>query len=522
MGKGGSSVVYKARFTDTGQIIAVKQIDTEGLTKEQINGLKGEIDTIKELHHPNIISYYGTQKTLNKINIFLEYADRGSLRQFYHKKGPLKEHQVINVTRQILNGLNYLHDKGIAHRDIKCANCLLTQKGVVKLADFGASKRFESESLVSGLKGTPNWMAPEVIKGVTMTAGWMKADVWSLGCTIVEMLSADMPFSEYDNPMTAMYHIANGKPPSVLSIQCSHEIKGFIALCCASDPTTRPSVEYLLSHPFLQKLPKSGHASPVKSKNENTLIQDIYDHNSLPDYPRIQPNIVPVSISHERDEDEVVDECEIENEYTQELFDDEESIEDESNFQEFHGNLSAYDMINSQSSILDRNKKSSSDPAQYSQIYTKQTSDPYSSASSVPSNYFHEQNSDISSSRKCFPRPARKSSDEIFLPTKTNSPKIPDPNRIHYSLSAPASRVTTANATSLETSPRAASRRALAAAVDEKNRFSTSFEEMNENRVFFQVNLCKRRLFRKSTYLILFSSHIWTYPISPFFDLTGY
>ncbi len=163
VGKGGSSTVYKARFSDSGRLIAVKQIDTDGLTKEQILSIKAEIETIKDLAHTNIITFLGSQQTTNKIFIFLEYADRGSIRQYYQKKGPLKELQASNCTRQILLGLQYLHRNGIAHRDIKCANCLLTKQGVVKLADFGASKKFESESIVSGLKGTPNWMAPEVI-----------------------------------------------------------------------------------------------------------------------------------------------------------------------------------------------------------------------------------------------------------------------------------------------------------------------------------------------------------------------
>jgi serine/threonine protein kinase len=84
------------------------------------------------------------------------------VRQFYYKFGRLSEIESAYCLKQILNGLNYLHSNGFAHRDIKCANCLLFDNGVVKLADFGASKRFESESIVSGLKGTPNWMAPEV------------------------------------------------------------------------------------------------------------------------------------------------------------------------------------------------------------------------------------------------------------------------------------------------------------------------------------------------------------------------
>ena len=99
----------------------------------------------------------------NKVFILLEFAEFGSLRQYYQKNGNLSENQTTFCLTQILSGLSYLHSKGIAHRDIKCANCLLSSENVVKLADFGASKKFESASIVSGLKGTPHWMAPEVL-----------------------------------------------------------------------------------------------------------------------------------------------------------------------------------------------------------------------------------------------------------------------------------------------------------------------------------------------------------------------
>ena len=163
VGKGGSSTVYKAYLKEKKDFfLAVKQIETDGLQKGQINGIKAEIETLQSICHPNIVSYLGAHQRPNRIYILLEYADGGSLRQYYQKNGCLDAFQTAFCLQQVLTGLNYLHSNGLAHRDIKCANCLLTIKGTVKLADFGASKRFESDSIVSGLKGTPHWMAPEV------------------------------------------------------------------------------------------------------------------------------------------------------------------------------------------------------------------------------------------------------------------------------------------------------------------------------------------------------------------------
>lgn len=180
------------------------------------------------------------------------------MRHFYSNRGPLSESQITFCLQGIVAGLNYLHENGIAHRDIKCANCLLGSEGVVKLADFGASKRFESDSIVSGLKGTPHWMAPEVIKGTQMTTGWMKADVWSLGCTVVEMFTAKVPYAEYENPMTAMYKIASGEvpsfKPSILQPNMPSEgLVSFIHTCCAVEPATRPSADQLLQHALLTR-----------------------------------------------------------------------------------------------------------------------------------------------------------------------------------------------------------------------------------------------------------------------------
>lgn len=285
IGRGGSSVVYKAQLlpNETNQLVAIKQIDIEGLNKDQIKALEAEVETMKGLQHKNVIAFLGSTKNSNKINLLLEYADRGSLRQFYQKYGALKEPQVANCINQILSGLQYLHSNGIAHRDVKCANCLLTKDGTVKLADFGASKRFESDSVISGLKGTPHWMAPEVIKGIQMTNGWVKADVWSLGCTAVEMFSGKLPFSEYDNPMTAMYHIVNGAIPSLGNdetiIGDVEQLKSFVETCCAAIPNDRPSVDELILHPFITRIYYKSNRQKFKECDKNNDMESSFEIN---------------------------------------------------------------------------------------------------------------------------------------------------------------------------------------------------------------------------------------------------
>ena len=137
VGRGGSSTVYEATVQSSGELIAAKEIQIDGLTKAQILAIEAEVNTIKSLSHKHIVNYLGTQLLDRNFYIFLEYADRGSLRHYYRKHGKLTEPQVACCTRQLLLGLAYLHSNDIAHRDIKGANVLLTKEGEMKLADFG-------------------------------------------------------------------------------------------------------------------------------------------------------------------------------------------------------------------------------------------------------------------------------------------------------------------------------------------------------------------------------------------------
>ncbi|KAG9528404.1 MAP kinase-like protein, partial [Aureobasidium melanogenum] len=162
-----------------------------------VEALKREIGLLRELKHPNIVQYLGSNSDDSHLNIFLEYVAGGSVATMLVNYGSLGEPLIANFVRQILSGLAYLHSKDIIHRDIKGANILVDNHGSVKISDFGISKRVEASSLLVpptgkrtgprvSLQGSVFWMAPEVVK---QTAYTRKADIWSLGCLIVEMFT---------------------------------------------------------------------------------------------------------------------------------------------------------------------------------------------------------------------------------------------------------------------------------------------------------------------------------------------
>lgn len=177
IGAGAYGRVYLGLNEDTGSLMAVKQVPmpTEEAGKgskakvaEFVQGLEAEVGVLKQFKHPNIVRYLGTDCDGSTLNIFLEYVAGGSVASLLVKFGTFQENLVRVFTKQILTGLEFLHKNKIAHRDIKGGNILVDHLGVVKLADFGASKTIVNLVTMNtgfkSLKGTPYWMAPEVIK----------------------------------------------------------------------------------------------------------------------------------------------------------------------------------------------------------------------------------------------------------------------------------------------------------------------------------------------------------------------
>lgn len=150
IGQGAFGSVYLGMDNDTGHLMAVKQVSlghvgTASSSKitEHVRSVEAEVGLLQQLDHPNIVRYLGTERTPKALNIFLEYVPGGSIASLLSKFGPFKESLVKVYSKQILLGLEYLHKNGIMHRDIKGANILVDNTGLVKLADFGASKKIE-------------------------------------------------------------------------------------------------------------------------------------------------------------------------------------------------------------------------------------------------------------------------------------------------------------------------------------------------------------------------------------------
>jgi len=291
IGQGAFGSVYLGMDNDTGQLIAVKQVSlgqrsgpqAAAKLAEHIRSLEAEVQLLQDLNHPNIVRYLGTERTQDALNIFLEYVPGGSIASLLAKFGSFQESVVRVYTKQILQGLLYLHGQGVIHRDIKGANILVANTGLVKLADFGASKKIEGlatmESGFKSVKGTPYWMAPEVI---TATGHGKQADIWSVACTVIEMATGKPPWMQFGSQVAAMFHIAKSKGPPAIPEHLSPECKDFLYLCFNRNWKERPTAATLLQHAFLKNVDIV--ASGSVSENSNGVLKSAENLNQIPAY----------------------------------------------------------------------------------------------------------------------------------------------------------------------------------------------------------------------------------------------
>ncbi|KAM3293576.1 hypothetical protein ACQJBY_036871 [Aegilops geniculata] len=271
LGSGTFGQVYLGFNSEGGQMCAIKEVKViadDSNSKECLRQLNQEMLLLNQLSHPNIVQYYGSELSSETLSVYLEFVSGGSIHKLLQEYGPFGEAILRKYTAQILSGLAYLHGRNTVHRDIKGANILVDPNGDIKLADFGMAKHISAYTSIKSFKGSPYWMAPEVIMN---TNGYsLSVDIWSLGCTILEMATARPPWSQYEG-VAAIFKIGNSKDIPDIPDHLSSEAKSFLKLCLQRDPAARPTAAQLIEHPWVKD-----QASVRSSRSGSGITRDMF------------------------------------------------------------------------------------------------------------------------------------------------------------------------------------------------------------------------------------------------------
>ncbi|KAM4607753.1 mitogen-activated protein kinase kinase kinase 4 isoform 3-T3 [Polymixia lowei] len=254
IGEGQYGKVYTCINVDTGELMAMKEIRFQPNDHKTIKETADELKIFEGIKHPNLVRYFGVELHREEMYIFMEYCDEGTLEEV--SRLGLQEHVIRLYSKQITTAINVLHEHGIVHRDIKGANIFLTSSGLIKLGDFGCSVKLKNNAHtmpgeVNSTLGTAAYMAPEVITRAKGEGHGRAADIWSLGCVLIEMVTGKRPWHEYEHNFQIMYKVGMGHKPPIPE-KLSTEGKDFLGHCLESEPKRRWTASMLLDHPFVK------------------------------------------------------------------------------------------------------------------------------------------------------------------------------------------------------------------------------------------------------------------------------
>lgn len=254
LGDGSFSKVYKAEHKPSGRLAAAKICELKN--EDELQDLNVEIDILSACRHPNIVELIEAYYYESRLWMLIEFCEGGAVDSIMNElEKPLTEPQIRYICHELCQGLTFLHQNKVIHRDLKAGNVLLTLGGDVKIADFGVSaKNKHTLQKRDSFIGTPYWMAPETIQCETVRDNPYdyKADIWSLGITLIEFAQRDPPHHDM-SPVRVLLKIQKGEPPKLdFPSRYSKEFSDFLAICLQKDPTKRPNANELLEHPFVR------------------------------------------------------------------------------------------------------------------------------------------------------------------------------------------------------------------------------------------------------------------------------
>jgi serine/threonine protein kinase len=253
IGEGGYSIVRVGTSNIDKKKVAVKIVKRQGLTQEDEESLRSEVDILLRLRHPNIVQAFDFFEEVPQFNVILEYIDGGELFDRIVKKTFYNEKEARDLVCIVLSAIKYLHDKNIVHRDLKPENLLLTSKlddANIKIADFGFATKVEGLSLTTQL-GTPGYIAPEIL---SKKPYGKPVDLWSFGVILYILLGGYPPFHD-ENQKRLFNKIRNGDfqfHPEYWG-GVSEEAKNLIRGLLTVDMKQRLTVDQALAHPWLKR-----------------------------------------------------------------------------------------------------------------------------------------------------------------------------------------------------------------------------------------------------------------------------
>ena len=317
IGKGTFASVYSGINQETGEVVAIKQIEISKInsSKETYKNLQNEFLILSKIKHNNIIKLIDCKKTKNNIYFILDYCNGGNLSEYmryYEKKEGklLNESDIQKLLRQLILGLEYMHKKNIIHRDLKLENILLNFNDInkkfnleqkiqkvdyskvslndsftLKIADLGFSKNISKELYANTFLGTPITISPDVLLGNANERKYnTKADLWSLGVITYQLLIGYPPFNFYDNVLQIFQKIKYGKYKIPTNIKISVEAISFINGLLQFYPEKRFNWEQIKRHPFINENVENFHYINLKNidyNDSNNIVMDTKNCDNL-------------------------------------------------------------------------------------------------------------------------------------------------------------------------------------------------------------------------------------------------
>eukprot|EP01132_Coremiostelium_polycephalum_P000899 gene899-1124_t len=267
VGKGGFGTVYFARSTKEKKTVAIKKVPHQ--TKRQIQQNFREVSILSKCNHPNIVKLITCHLDKDSnLWIIMEFMEGGTFEEAA-KAWKFNENNLAYVARELLKGLQYMHENGMVHRDLKSANIMMSVEGKVKLIDFGLCEDVSTGNPCH-MVGSPFWMAPEMIQ---QKPHGTPVDIWSFAISLLEMANQRPPMME--SAVKAMFTVATEGADTVFDEPelWSDCFKDFLSRCLKMDPSERATAADLLLHPFIKK-------ADSRDNMEN-ILKKIFLTNSL-------------------------------------------------------------------------------------------------------------------------------------------------------------------------------------------------------------------------------------------------